>query len=887
MTNNELGRRIAVIIGTNEYSKVEKLEFAESDAKEMGEVLLDQKICGFDEVIELINKSKEEVSHRIEKVFKNAKKEDEILIYFSGHGKPSYKFDLCLLFKDTDPESLLSTSLKFDYINECKDQSACNRVVVILDCCYSGTAGMKGDFLQETLSKYSGSGTILLTSTGQLGSNIAKEDKELKHGVFTHYLLKGLKDWVADYDSDGIITVEDLYRYTFNETKAKGLQRPQIKGSYEGEMVLGRNPQKIRDREFEQRKDKLIQSLNSAPSFVLYKSLTILQKIHNNTSALEPSEVKIKPHLESLLNDEIQVEAYIDIVKYQEKLRKQQEEEQKQKESMEREKRGKEEKERLRKQRDEELQRQKEEEERRKEREFLERQQQEEQERKRREGEKARLEREEQKKRRIEEEVREEKEGQESLRKEKEEAEKLEESKRKAQEKVERRKKEQEELLERKQLEDQERKGIKEEDKARREAEEKIRREKAEEKANEEPEKEKFEEARKAQEAKQAVHGPSDSKLPPKMQEGSLRKKNRHFGVVILTLFGIFLVFILFLTLNAYSTVSVIDTDTNNITATMAGFYHSRGFIVSPDGKKGYVTSDSNIYVIDTNTNTVAAIVNVEDDLINDFVISPDGKKIYVTSDPNIYAIDTDTNTVIVRISAGGSANIVTVSPDGKKVYVASEPNIYVIDTRTNEVTATVNVGGWSKGITVSPDGKNIYVTTDSSIYVIDTDTNEVTATVPVGGSPFGVLVSPDGKKIYAASEPNIYIIDTDTNNITATANIEDYSINDFVVSPDGKKIYVASDPHIYVIDTDTNNVIATVNIGGWTDIVTVSPDGKKVYVAKSESDTVSVIDTETNNVIAVADVGNALEGLATSTLTEITVSPDGSKVYVARTVER
>jgi uncharacterized caspase-like protein len=165
VVETERGRRIAILIGTNEYSKMEKLEFAESDAREMAKILLDPDICGFDEVIQLIDKGKEEVSQTIEKVFKNAKQNDEVLIYYSGHGKPSYKFDLCLLFKDTDPESLLATSLKFDYINECKDQSACNRVVVVLDCCYSGTAGMKGDFLQEMLSSYSGSGTVLLTST--------------------------------------------------------------------------------------------------------------------------------------------------------------------------------------------------------------------------------------------------------------------------------------------------------------------------------------------------------------------------------------------------------------------------------------------------------------------------------------------------------------------------------------------------------------------------------------------------------------------------------------------------------------------------------------------------------------------------------------------------
>ncbi|MDQ1276733.1 MAG: hypothetical protein QG610_2311, partial [Euryarchaeota archaeon] len=330
MVETERGRRIAILIGTNEYSKMEKLEFAESDAREMAKILLDPDICGFDEVIQLIDKGKEEVSQTIEKVFKNAKQNDEVLIYYSGHGKPSYKFDLCLLFKDTDPESLLATSLKFDYINECKEQSACKRLVIILDCCYSGTAGMRGNYLEEMLSSYSGSGTVLLTSTGETGSNIAKEDRELKHGVFTSYLLKGLKDWAADDNDDGIVTVDDLYKYTFNQTKAKGLQRPQKKGSYEGEMILGRNIPKIKRKELEEKNEKLMKYLSSSPPDVLYRSLTILQKMYEDLSALDPAELNIKPHLEALLEGKIEVENYIKIVKYQEKLQKQKGKEKKQ-----------------------------------------------------------------------------------------------------------------------------------------------------------------------------------------------------------------------------------------------------------------------------------------------------------------------------------------------------------------------------------------------------------------------------------------------------------------------------------------------------------------------------------------------------------------------------
>lgn len=62
MVETGRGRRIAILIGTNEYSKMDKLEFAESDAREMAKILLDPDICGFDEVIQLIDKGKEEVS---------------------------------------------------------------------------------------------------------------------------------------------------------------------------------------------------------------------------------------------------------------------------------------------------------------------------------------------------------------------------------------------------------------------------------------------------------------------------------------------------------------------------------------------------------------------------------------------------------------------------------------------------------------------------------------------------------------------------------------------------------------------------------------------------------------------------------------------------------
>ncbi len=80
-------------------------------------------------------------------------------------------------------------------------------------------------------------------------------------------------------------------------------------------------------------------------------------------------------------------------------------------------------------------------------------------------------------------------------------------------------------------------------------------------------------------------------------------------------------------------TVSVIDTATNNIIATVDVGSSPTGIAVSPDGTKVYVTNydDNTTSVIDTATNNVIATVNVGAGPMG-VAVSPDGKKVYVTN---------------------------------------------------------------------------------------------------------------------------------------------------------------------------------------------------------------------------------------------------------------
>ena len=169
------------------------------------------------------------------------------------------------------------------------------------------------------------------------------------------------------------------------------------------------------------------------------------------------------------------------------------------------------------------------------------------------------------------------------------------------------------------------------------------------------------------------------------------------------------------------TSVFALDTATNNVTTIMSyePNYSPDEVAVTPDGKKLYVTNPevANISVIDTATNTVTATVPVGEWPVG-IAITPDGTKVYVANLGNntTSVIDTATNTVTATIPVGICPIGISVSPDGKKVCVTNHGiyhhvpgNVSVIDTATNKVVDTVDRRiasyrrcchtGWKKGI--------------------------------------------------------------------------------------------------------------------------------------------------------------------------------------------
>ena len=248
------GKVFIVSIGINNYAHVPHLQYAAADAREVADLLQKQWHVPKENVTLLIDEqaTRENIMDAIgEKLAQKADKDDTVIVYYSGHGAPQSDpqspdhdgLAKYLLPVDARADRLFATALPMNGVGEMFRQIKSARLIFIADTCYSGAASghFKAIVNQDGLLarlKDTGSGRIILTAS--TGAEVSMEDPGLQHGVFTYYLLEGLRGG-ADKSGNGEVTIAQLYAYVSakvaEQTKQK--QHPTIAGDQVGEILLG------------------------------------------------------------------------------------------------------------------------------------------------------------------------------------------------------------------------------------------------------------------------------------------------------------------------------------------------------------------------------------------------------------------------------------------------------------------------------------------------------------------------------------------------------------------------------------------------------------------------------------------------------------------------
>ncbi len=218
--------KYALVIGNESYNdpKLAQLKTPAADSRALAKVLDDEKIGGFEEVISLINQTETEIRRAISSFLNKRKPDDLVLVYFSGHGVLDSSGRLFLASKDTQTSILRATAIPSTFITDEMDNCRSKRQILILDCCNSGafargTKAGEQKVVTETTFEGNGYGRVVLTASDS--TQYALEGDQIIYqtdlSLFTHFLLEGLKSGDADSNSDGYISLDEWYEYTYSQ----------------------------------------------------------------------------------------------------------------------------------------------------------------------------------------------------------------------------------------------------------------------------------------------------------------------------------------------------------------------------------------------------------------------------------------------------------------------------------------------------------------------------------------------------------------------------------------------------------------------------------------------------------------------------------------------
>ncbi|MUL38417.1 caspase family protein [Gloeocapsopsis dulcis] len=228
-----------LLVGINEYSdsSIPTLRYSAVDCQGLTEALAvaTQRFPNKEIIVHhdfaALTPELPAVQSSLKYIISAARAQDTVLFYFSGHGflePETQQAVLCLA--DTQKDDLLNTGWRMPELLGMLGECAATQQLVWLDACHSGgmtLMGARGDTTTSPLQNPTSQLVELLRQRATQSKGFyallscdqeqqSWEFPELGHGVFTYFLIRGLRGEAAD--AQGVIEVDGLYKYVYHRT---------------------------------------------------------------------------------------------------------------------------------------------------------------------------------------------------------------------------------------------------------------------------------------------------------------------------------------------------------------------------------------------------------------------------------------------------------------------------------------------------------------------------------------------------------------------------------------------------------------------------------------------------------------------------------------------
>lgn len=237
----------AIIIGIENYrQKLPRADFATQDAMLVADYLI--KTMGYPEENVILLTNDKALQSDLTKYFEkwlhnNVEKDSTVFVYYSGHGAPDPRTGGAYLVPyDGDPSFIAETGYSLKRMYDALGKLPAKEIIVALDSCFSGAGGRSvlaegARPLVMNLQKsfiVSRNMTVLAASSG---SQISSTYKEKGHGLFTYFLLKGIKNEDV-VGQDGSLAINDLFTYV--KPQVERIARKQFNNEQTPQLWMGK-----------------------------------------------------------------------------------------------------------------------------------------------------------------------------------------------------------------------------------------------------------------------------------------------------------------------------------------------------------------------------------------------------------------------------------------------------------------------------------------------------------------------------------------------------------------------------------------------------------------------------------------------------------------------
>jgi len=230
----------AVVVGVAGYDHMPPLKYTDDDAYRFYAFLKSAEGGGLaDEQIRILideEATRKNILDNATALFAKAAPGDLVLFYFSGHGVKG-------AFLPIDYDGY-NNKISYEEISGIISASKASYRICLADACHSGglfterSAAPESEILRNYQALFeTAPGTAVIMSSKAEETSL--ESSGLRQGVFSHFLIRGLKG-EADIDADGMVSIQELYDFIYVQVRAytNMRQSPVIRGEYEPAMPV-------------------------------------------------------------------------------------------------------------------------------------------------------------------------------------------------------------------------------------------------------------------------------------------------------------------------------------------------------------------------------------------------------------------------------------------------------------------------------------------------------------------------------------------------------------------------------------------------------------------------------------------------------------------------